>query len=153
MRKRGFSLVELLITIGLLSLIAVFVLPTYQLIMAQFQLSEAAQQVESFIRLTQQKTVTEQQIYGITLTANATTIPQYIYDTESGTKTNQSTYALPSSVKIGSVNFSGNTEIRFSPSGSPNYSGYLVLNDTIRNRNRRIDIRPSGSVIGNQNEY
>jgi hypothetical protein len=110
------------------------------------------QQVAEEIRLAQQKTVTEQLIYGVTFTAGSTTIPLFRYNPANGAKTTISTYTLPNDVSINSVNFSNNNDIRFATSGAPNFSGNLVLRDTVRNRSRQIDIRPSGTVITNTPE-
>lgn len=153
MFKRGYTLLELLITIGVLALLTAFAIPTYQLVMSQFQLSEASQTVETLIRSTQQKTVSEQKIYGITFTTNAQTVIQYLYNTTNGTKTTQKIITFPGSIKIGSTSFSGQSDIQFNTAGSPNYSGYVVVNDPIRNRNRKVELKPSGSIIGNQAEY
>ena len=145
--KRAYSLVELLVTMSILTLLAAFTVPTFQLILAQYELSQTTTQVANFLRLTEQKTVTEQQIYGITLTANATTISQYIYNPTTSAKTIQTSFSLPVNTSIGAVNFSGNNDITFSTAGSPSTSGNFTILDTIRNRTQQIDIRPSGGIF------
>jgi Tfp pilus assembly protein FimT len=150
---KAYSLIELLITVALLTLIASFIVPNYQILLSQYQLSGAATQTAEFFRLTEQKTVTEQKIYGVTLTANASTITQFLYNTTNGSKTTQATLSYPTNIKIGQVSFSNNTDIRFATSGAPNVSGYVVLNDKVRNRNRKIEIRPSGAVLAESGEY
>lgn len=149
---KAYSLIELIIAISVLTLLSSFVVPTYQIIMSQMQLGAAVDEVTDLLRLSEQKTVTEQKIYGVTLTANASTIPQYILNPDS-TKTAQPTYTLPANIKIGEVNFSGNSDIRFSTSGAPNVSGNLVITDIARSRSRRIFIKPSGSVFATQGEF
>lgn len=151
--RRGLTLIEMVVVTGILVLIAAFVTPTYQLILSQLQLNATVEQVAEHIRLAQQKTVTEQQIYGVTFTAGATTIPLFLYNPNSGTKTTQSTVTMPAYITIYQVNFSGQSDIRFATSGAPTYSGNLVLRDTIRQKNRRIEIRPSGTVITSGAEY
>lgn len=156
--RRAYTLVELLITISVLSMLAVFTVPTYQMVLSQLQLGSAAESVADFIRLTEQRTVTEQKPFGITLTANATSIRQFVYNTANGQKTYPSdaalqTHVLPSNIIISQVNFSGASDIRFAASGAPNVSGNVVLTDTIRNRSRRVEIRPSGTVFANQGEF
>ena len=151
MRKRAFTLIEIVITISVLSALTAFIVPTYQLILSQFQLTSAASQVAEFIRLTEQKTVTEQVIYGVTLTDNATTIRQFLYTEEETVP--QTTFALPSNIIISEVNFSGHSDIRFAPSGAPNVSGSVVIEDVVRNRSRRIEIRPSGAILTNTGEF
>ena len=153
MRKPAYSLVELVVAVAVLSMLASFIIPTYQLILAQLKLNSAVTQVADFVRLTEQKTVTEQLIYGVTFTTNATTIPQFLYNTVTGAKTTQTTITLPSNIVISSVNFSGNSDVRFSTSGAPNVSGNVVIRDIIRNRHRVVEVKPSGAIFANQAEY
>lgn len=152
MRSRAYTLIELLVTMSLLALLSGFVIPTYQLIVSQLELSGATNEVADFVLLTEQKTVTEQQIYGLTLTENATTLPQFLYDPVSTNKTAITTLTLPAHIKISAVNFS-NTDVRFSTSGAPNSAGNFVLTDTVRNRSRRVEIRPSGAILTNTGEF
>ena len=153
--KKGYTIIELLVMVGILTVLASFIVPTYQLILAQFQLTSAAAQVAEFLILTEQKTVTEQKIYGVTLTANASTIPQFLYNPVPNppTKTTQTTFTLPSNIIISSVNFSSNSDVRFTASGAPSVSGNVVIKDTIRNRSRRIEVRPSGAILANTAEF
>lgn len=165
-RYRAFTLIELVVTVGVLILLAGFVIPTYQLLLSQFQLSSAASQVADYIRMTEQKTVTEQRMYGVTLTTDgAATMPnpatnkvisQFVY--ENGAENfaippASASLALPSTIVISSVNFAGERNIRFSASGAPNVSGNVVLTDTVRNRSRRIEVKPSGMVVDNTSEF
>jgi prepilin-type N-terminal cleavage/methylation domain-containing protein len=149
--QRAFTLVELLVTMAVLVLLGSFVIPTYQTILSELQLSSAVEQVAEQTRLAQQRTVTEQQVYGVTYTVGANTVP--LYSMNGATKTAVSTISLPAYVSISTVSFSGNADIRFAPSGAPNYSGYLVLRDIIRNRYRRIELRPSGTIITTSAKY
>lgn len=152
-KKSGYTLIEMLVTMSVLAFLASFVVPTYQLILSQFQLTSSANEVADFLRLTEQKTVTEQSIYGVTFLVNGASIPQYLYNPADGSKTTKSTYTFPSWIKITQVNFSTNTDIRFATSGAPNVSGNIVITDTIRNRNRKIEIRPSGEIFANSGEF
>jgi prepilin-type N-terminal cleavage/methylation domain-containing protein len=155
-KRPAFTLIELIVVTALIAFIVAFITPTYQLIISQLQLSEAATQVGDFLLLTQQKTVTEQLIYGVTLTAGATSIPQYTYVVNpdgSVTKTPQTTFALPINISISQVNFSGQSDVRFSTSAAPNISGDIVVIDSVRGRKKRITITPSGSINANQTEF
>lgn len=152
-RRRGFTLLELIVVVGLLVLIGSFLIPTYQILLSQLELSTAVDQVAEQVRLAQQKTVTEQVIYGVTFTSGASTVPLFLYNSGNGTKTTQSTITLPSNIIINVVSFSSHADIRFATSGAPNYSGYLTLKDTVRSKSREIDIRPSGTVITSGGEF
>ena len=151
-KKFGFTLIELVVSIGVIALLVAFSVPTYQLMVAQQQLNSAVDQVEEYIRLTQQKTVTEQQSYGLTFISNSTTVTQFLYvsDTE---KTTVEVFNLPTNIKIKSTDFANQADIRFTSAGSPNISGSLVLNDIIRNRSKAIEIRPSGAIISSGQEF
>lgn len=151
--RRGFTLLELVVVMGLLVLIGSFTIPTYQILLSQLQLSSAVDQVAEQIRLAQQKTVTEQSIYGVTFTSGSNSVPLFLYNSGNGTKTTQSTITLPTYIIIDTVSFSGNSDVRFATSGAPNYSGYLTLEDTVRSKSRKIEIRPSGTVITNGAEF
>jgi prepilin-type N-terminal cleavage/methylation domain-containing protein len=152
-RRKGFTLLELVVVMGLLVLIGSFTIPTYQVLLSQLQLSSAVDQVAGQIRLAQQKTVTEQSIYGVTFTSGANTIPLFLYNTSNGNKTTQSTISLPTYITIDTVSFSNNADVRFATSGAPNYSGYLTLKDTVRSKSRKIEIRPSGTVLTSGAEF
>ncbi len=152
-QRKGFTLLELIVVVGLIVLVGTFITPTYQLLLSQLQLNTAVEQVAEQVRLAQQKTVTEQTIYGITFTVGATSVPLYSYNSGTGTKTTQSTLQLPTNISISTVSFSTNTDIRFATSGAPNYSGTLTLLDSIRSKSRTIEIRPSGTVITSGGEF
>ena len=153
MKRGAFTLIEALVTVMIISILGAVIIPTYQLLLSQLQLSTATEQASDQIRLAQQKTVTEQSIYGVTLTTNATTVPLFLYDPVAGTKTPQNTLNLPSNIIISTVSFTNQTDIRFATSGAPNYSGYILLEDTVRGRYRKIEVRPSGNIISNTAEY
>lgn len=153
MIRKGYTLIELLVVVAALAFIAAFAVPTYQLILAQAQLTSATAQAADFLLSTQQKTVTEQKIYGVTLSTSATSIIQFVYNPTTHAKTTQTVFNLPSNTEISQVNFSGNTDIRFATTAAPNVSGNLVIHDIIRNRYKRITISPSGSITANQPEY
>jgi prepilin-type N-terminal cleavage/methylation domain-containing protein len=141
-RTKAYTLIELIVTMTILALLAAFVVPTYQLILSQLQLNTAVNQVSDLIRLSEQKTVTEQQIYSIDLVAGGTSITQ-----KRNPSTVISTLNLPTYVTIGAVNFGGATNVAFTTAGSPGVAGNFVLTDSARNKSRQIDIRPSGAVI------
>ncbi|MBU6389370.1 prepilin-type N-terminal cleavage/methylation domain-containing protein [Patescibacteria group bacterium] len=154
--RRGFTLIELLVVIGLLALLASFLIPTFQLLLSQYQLTSAANQVADYLRLTEQKTVTEQQAYGVTFSAGASTVPQFQFVSTplpNGTKTSAGSLTLPNGISISAVNLNGNADIIFSTSGAPSVSGNVILLDAARNRHREIDIQPSGAIFNNKPEY
>jgi len=158
MKLAAFTLFELLIAVSLLLLLSAFTVPTFQILISQIQLNTATNQVADILRLDEQRTLTQQQIYGVTLVASSTTVPQFLcLNVACAVSTDKSmltpTYTLPTNVVIDQVNFSGNTDIRFATSGAPSTSGELILLDTSRNKRRKIEVRPSGAIIYNFPEY
>ena len=153
MRNPGFTLIELLVVIGLMTLIAAFTIPTYQSILSQEQLSQSTDELIGYLLSIQQQTVTQQKIYGVTFIAGSTTVPQYLYDTTNATKTSQSSFTLAANTQLGAVNFSTQSDVRFSTSAAPNVSGTVEILDTVRGRHKLITISPSGSITANQSEY
>ena len=152
--RKAFTLIELLITVSILTLVGAFIIPNYQLILTQLQLTSATQQVVDLLRYNAQRTVTEQIPYGTILTANATTIPLYkCTDGTCATTQSLTSYTFPTNIKIGGVSFSGQSDIRFATSGAPNYSGTLTITDMSRNRSRNILVRPSGTVLMSGGEF
>lgn len=160
MRYPGYTLVEMLIVVGLVSFLAAFMIPTYQLIITQLQLSTSADDVTSLLRTAEQKTVTEQVTYGMSLVAGATSIVQFNCSTAScddgngsSTKTTTSVFNFPANIQIDSVNLAGNIDLRFATSGAPNASGSVTLIDTSRGKRRTINVRPSGAIITSPAEF
>lgn len=150
MLRRAFTLVEILITLVILTVLAAVTVPTYQLILSQLQLNSAVEQASDFVRLAAQKTVTEQQIYGVRFTAGSANI--VMFRQNGGTQTTISTTTLPANMQVSAFSFSGASEVRFSTAGAPNVSGNFTIRDTVRNRTRQVEIRPSGNIRNNQAE-
>ncbi len=180
MRRRApaLTLVELLITAAVIALVAAFIIPTYQLILSQAQLSAATNQAVELLRLQQQRTVAEQVIYGFSSSATSTIVTYKKCSNVACTTTTNQSYTvdastiatflcrsancdtkdvtlttLPVNVLVDSASFGGQVDVRFTTAGAPSTSGTLVLRDAIRNRRRSIDLRPSGSLLPGSREY
>ena len=135
---------------AVLMLLASFTIPTYQLILSQVQLNSAVNAVSDYMRLAAQRTVTEQTVYGVTLIAGSTSIP--MYNVVGANKTVIDTYTLPTNMTLDSVSLGGTSLLSFTTSGAPSATGSITIKDTIRNRTRVIQIRPSGNILNNQAE-
>ncbi len=149
--KGGFTVVELMVSIALMAILATFTVPTYQLLLSQQQLNSAVDQTSDLIRYAAQRTVTEQVVYGFTVTAGSTNVVMFQVD-GSGNNVTMQTLTLPSNIQVGTVSFSGNNSIRFSTAGAPSVSGNFTLRDTIRSKSRTIEVRPSGNIRTNTGE-
>jgi|GEM_PF-5236766 len=148
--KRAYTFIELLVVVSVLAMLVAFTIPTFQLILSQLQLNSAVNQVTDFIRLAAQKTVTEQQIYGITLNPGSVNVT--MFEMVNGVKTTVQTSTLPTNMEIDQVSFNGNSDISFTTNGAPTVSGQFTVEDTIRNKSRVVEIRPSGNIVDNSVE-
>ena len=153
MRRPGLTFIELIVILAILALLATFVIPTFDLILNQLELNTAISQVQDLLRLTEQRTVTEQKNYYVSFNTGGQIITQYVENTSGGSDQVVSTITLPSSIVVDSLAFGGATTVRFATTGAPSVSGSLVLLDTGRIRHRKIDVRPSGSVVADGSEY
>jgi prepilin-type N-terminal cleavage/methylation domain-containing protein len=178
LRARAVTLIELIVAAAVMAIVALFTVPTYQLILAQAQLSSATNLTVEQIRLQVQRTVSEQQIYGFSARSVNTVVAYQVCQNLACTSTTNSNYTvgpgviasflcrnvactakdvalttLPVNVVVDSTSFGGQTDVRFSTAGAPSTSGSLVLRDTIRNRRRQIDLRPSGAILPGSREY
>jgi prepilin-type N-terminal cleavage/methylation domain-containing protein len=149
--RRGFTIVELMVSVTLLAVLATFTIPTYQLLLSQQQLNSAVDQVSDLVRFAAQRTVTEQSVYGFSVVAGASSVTVFQVNTLNQNVTVQ-TLTLPSNIEVGTVSFSGNSNIRFSTAGAPSTSGSFTLLDTVRNKTRTIEVRPSGNIRTNTGE-
>lgn len=134
----------------ILASLALFTIPTYQLVLSQVELNGAVNDVTDFIRHAAQRTVTEQIVYGVTMNSGASSI--VMYQLNGNTKTTVATQNLPTNMQVGTVSFGGATSVSFTTVGAPSVSGFLTIKDVNRNKSREIDIRPSGNIRNNQGE-
>lgn len=153
MLKRAFTLIELLVTMAVVSFIAAFAVPSFQVILSQLQLNSATDATADLIRLAQQRTVTEQVSYGVTFAIGSSTVTLFRYNTPPTANTTIETYTLPTNISITDLSVNSadalSWSVRFTASGAPfgSDSGDIILTDTIRGVSRTIQVRPSGSVL------
>jgi len=144
MKKKGFTIVELLTVIGILIILVSIGIPVWRNIQPTLELSGSARELITDLRYAQQLAITEQIIYGVRFNfeENKYQIIQY-------KKTNGTTEEiiklklLPERITLEQIdNFS---EAKFTPYGSIIQGGNVRLINT-QNQTKTIDIRPSGFV-------
>lgn len=148
--KAGFTIVEVLVAVLILTVLTAFSIPTYQLILAQLQLNSAVTQATDFVRLASQKTVTEQQTYAVQFRVGSATLT--MVRIEDATTTTVDTTTLPTNIQISSYSFAGDNKVRFTTAGAPVTSGSFTVRDQIRNKSRLVEVRPSGNIRDNAGE-
>lgn len=142
--KKAFNLIEVMVVIGIMSILAAALVPTLGNYLPGIQLNGSARTLASDLRLAQEKTVTEQNQYAL------------IFDLSSSPKN----YKL---VKFGELNepalkevdFASNENVTldstisdnrivFSADGGPSSSGNIVLSNNAGSKT--INISPAGFI-------
>ena len=154
MRKPGYTFIELVVVTALLALLATFTIPTFQLLLSQFELTTSVGQVGDLLRLSEQRTVSEQKVYYVSLVTGGQTLTQYLQTTPSDQSVG--TLVLPSAIVVESLTF-GTAQslysVKFTTAGAPQVSGTVVLHDTVRDRRRTVVVTPSGAINTSGPEY
>ncbi|MFH0854278.1 MAG: prepilin-type N-terminal cleavage/methylation domain-containing protein [bacterium] len=141
---QGISLVELLISIGILGLIAAITIPQIRTSILNFTLSNAAKEIITDLRYVQQRTVSEQNFY----------YAQFIEQENKYLLIKESTgeilkeKILPSEIIISiSGNLTENeNKAKFNYFGAAIATGTITLVNTYANTILTIEIKPSGYV-------
>ncbi|OGY43142.1 MAG: hypothetical protein A3J62_03520 [Candidatus Buchananbacteria bacterium RIFCSPHIGHO2_02_FULL_38_8] len=140
-KKDGLSVVELVVTLLIISLITVISIPLFVNYQKTTKLRSEAQLLATNLRLAQQLAITEQIIYDLVLLPD---VNKYQIVNSETSQINK-TVTLNPEVSINEINgFSANT-IRFNPIGGVIEDGYIILVNT-RNAASTIQIKPSGYV-------
>ena len=132
MDTRGFTLIELMVVIGLISLLAVLVAIPLLDTVATYSLRNATQQVSSDIRTAAQRAMTEHNNFYLQF-YTAGNYYEIVDDSDnSGTFTMGDTRTLkypPRAVTISAVNLSSDP-LSFRPNGTVSASGTITLANT-----------------------
>ena len=139
--EKGFTLVELLVSVGILSLIAFISVPVYQSLIFNLDLSAATRLIASDLRYAQQLAVTTQDNYQVIFTTSSQSYR--IKDAVTGTTTKTALINAP--VYIVAINNLPNNTVTFIATGAATSTGTIVLSNP-NNRTSTIEIKPSGYV-------
>jgi len=143
-RLRGFTLVEMAVTILLLGLVLAFSIPTFRSVSNSYQLKGATENIAGQLRLGRERAIATGQIQHFHLWPT-TGADYYIID--------HATEAVPKSwnrwmLPRGITYYSGTTLswVEMRPDGRASFSGYVVLKDE-RGRRDTVGVQVSGLVL------
>lgn len=140
--KNGFSLVELLISIGVLGLIAAMSVPYVRTSISSLNLTNASKEIVTDLREAQQRTVTEQSNFYV----------QFIEAENKYRLIKESTgeiikeKTLASEIDLYAVNDLTDGKAKFNFFGAAIETGTIILTNTSTNATSTIEIKPSGYV-------
>ncbi|MBI3290875.1 hypothetical protein HYZ76_01175 [Candidatus Falkowbacteria bacterium] len=141
MTKKGFSITELIVVIGVITLISIISVPLFINYQKTTKLRNEARLMATNIRYAQQLAITEQNIYNFKLYTS----------TNSYQITNNETseiildISLDEEVTIDEINSFTDNTIQFNPTGAVLETGYISLTNS-KNQFSTLEIKPSGYV-------
>lgn len=148
--KRGFTLVELIIVLAIISLLTAVTIPLWRQFAPNFKLSSETEKVVQELRLAQQKTVTEQITYLVRFDkeAESYTVIRLVPDPENPGEylpETVKTQTLDSEIEIKELYNLGEPEIKFTAAGGVAEAGQIELANR-QGKTKLIDVRPSGFI-------
>lgn len=139
--KYGFTLIEIGISITILTVMATIGFPYFRTQLQNLKLSNAAKDLIIDLRYAQQLTVSEQDIFYLKIYPE---LSQYKIIKESSSQTIKAA-TLPSNVIFHDIGFSDN-KVVFNYYGAVTVSGVIILKHTITDKTFSIEVKPSGYV-------
>ncbi len=139
--NKGFTLIEILIVIGIIIVLAGIGIPVFRSIQPSVQLNGAIRNLVSDLRYAQQLTVTEQVKYCLRFFP----LEKRYQIIQCEEERSLSEVFLPDEIiTLTTTGFIDN-EIEFNPYGAVKKSGTITLENS-KNRIKTIEVRPSGFI-------
>jgi len=152
-KQSGFTIVEMIIVIALLSIIAAVGIPNYLNWLPDIRLKAAARNVKSDMMLAQQRAIRENASVAIVFSPGGNSYTVFVDNgaggaapndwDRTGTEELMKTEAMPTAVVMDLAAFGVDQRVRFNGRGLPDQSGVVQLSNT-KNIIRRINL----SVVG-----
>ena len=141
MRKRGVTLIELVVVMAIIAIGAAFVAPNIGAWIPNYRLRGVARDVTSNLRLAQMKAISTNREYQVSFNPGAGTyILQYRHTDGVTWLDDGVTQTLPSGVLISNMTFPGN-KAQFNPN-STSSTGRMTLTNT-KGSNKTITLTPA----------
>lgn len=142
MKHESFTIMELLVIIGIIGILALIGIPAFKAYQPTLQLSGAVRELVTDLRYAGQLAVTEQVNHGVRF---STSTNQYWIIRYGATEEILALTTLPSKVSFRQITGLTKDEVIFNPYGAAKETGQVTLENT-KNSSTTIDIRPSGFV-------
>src|SRR3989344_9074096 len=141
MNKKGFTIVEVLVVIGIIYLMAFVSIPLFNNYQKTTKLKSEARLLATNLRLTQQLAITEQNIYTFQLFP----LNNNYQIINSASSEVVKDVTLDSEVTIATTTGLTSSAAQFNPTGAAIETGFIYLINT-KNQTSTIEIKPSGYV-------
>jgi len=140
-KQNGFSLVELLVVLGIITLISTITVPLLRDYQKTVKLNNESRILATNIRLAQQLAISEQIIYNVLFLSD----PDRYQIINSDTLNTIKTVNFDKEISINEISGFTTDTIQFNATGAAIETGYIVLVNT-RNSTSTIEVKPSGYV-------
>lgn len=154
--KRGFTLTEMLVIIAVIGVLVGAAWPLLYPAQKRAQTKLDAQKIADELRLAQEQTLSEQDIFGVRLNGgtNTVTVVNYgqSYDGEADVATIVETKQLDSNVAIVDTTLvdpvKQTAEVRFAKTGTPSITGTVTVSNPVNDAGLRwiVEVTPSGLI-------
>ena len=140
--QNGELLINLLMTLGIIGILAAVSIPLLKNYQPSLQLNLAVKNLTSDLRYIQQQTITEQKIHFIQFSTSTDSYNLLKFDTATSTL---KSVILPTEISFFAITGLTNNTVKFNPYGSVYESGSIILVNT-SSSTKTINIKPSGYV-------
>ena len=140
--KNGFTLVEILMVLGIVGILALIGIPAFKIYQPSLQLSGVVRGLTTDLRYAEQLAITEQIEHGIIFLPGT---GQYQIVRFGDPEEVLELKTLPQEVDFQEITGFTDNKVIFNPYGAPKESGMIILVNT-KNSTSGIDIRPSGFI-------
>ncbi len=148
-KESGLSLAEILVAMGIILILALLIYPNLKTYLNQQLLSANAEKFVGYLKLAQQRTVTEQLKYAIKVNL----LSQNYYLVKKGSPDIVlENYSLAEPISFNQINGLVDNEVVFNPTGAVDFSGDIYLLHQQTNEQKKIMIKPSGYVVSEKVE-